>query len=57
MIYLVLAIISSSLMAIVMRVSEKYLDGNLGMTATNYVVCTILAALFSGVSNLFPRIE
>ncbi len=57
MIYLVLAIISSSLVSIVMRVSKKYLDGNLGMTATNYVICTVMAALYSGVSNLFPKME
>ena len=54
MIYLIVAIIFSSLLSIVMRVSEKYLDGNLGMTLTNYVVCTVLAGLYSGVGNLFP---
>ena len=54
MIYLVIAIICSSLLSIVMRVSEKYLDGNLGMTVTNYVVCTVLAGIYSGVGNLFP---
>ena len=57
MICLVLAIISSSLVSLVMRVSKKYLDGNLGMTATNYVICTFMAALYSGVNNLFPRVE
>ena len=54
MIYLLLAIISSSLVSIVMRVSGKYLKGNLGMTATNYVICTAMAAVYSGVGNLFP---
>lgn len=57
MIYLILAIISSSLVSIVMRVSGKYLKSNLGMTVTNYVICTAMAALYSGVGNLFPKIE
>ena len=57
MIYLLLAIISSSLVSIVMRVSKKYLDGNLGMTVTNYVICTSMAAIYSGVNNLFPKTE
>ena len=57
MIYLVLAFISSSLVSIVMRVSKKYLNGNLGMTTMNYVVCTSLAALYSGVGNLFPKTD
>ena len=57
MINLVLAIISSSLVSIVMRVSGKYLKSNLGMTVTNYVICTAMAALYSGVGNLFPSGE
>lgn len=56
MIYLVIAIISSSLVSLVMRVSKKYLDGNLGMTLTNYVICTMMAAVYSGINNLFPKI-
>lgn len=57
MIYLVLAIISSSLVSIVMRVSKRYLDGNLGMTVTNYVICTFMAALYSGLYQLFPKTD
>ena len=56
MIYLVIAIISSSLVSLVMRVSKKYLDGNLGITLTNYVICTMMAAVYSGINNLFPKI-
>lgn len=54
---LLLAIVSSSLVAIVMRVGEKYTKGNLGMLATNYVICVIMAALYSGFGNLFPKVE
>lgn len=57
MINLLLAIISSALVAIVMRISEKYVKGNHGMLAVNYILCTILAAIYSGVGSLFPKTE
>lgn len=57
MIYLLLAIVSSSLVSIVMRASEKYVKGNHGMLAINYVICTVMAAFYSGMGNLFPKIE
>lgn len=57
MVYLLLAIASSSLVAIVMRTSEKYVKGNHGMLAINYVICTLMAAIYSGLGNLFPKVE
>ena len=57
MVYLILAIISSSLVSIVMRVSGKYVRGNYGILAVNYVICATMAAFLSGVGNLFPRTE
>lgn len=57
MIYLVLAIVSSALVSIVMRMSGKYIKDNLGMTATNYVICVIMAAFYSGFGNLFPKVD
>ena len=57
MVYLILAIISSSLVSIVMRVSGKYVRGNYGILAVNYVICATMAAFLSGVTNLFPRID
>lgn len=57
MIYLLLAIASTSLVAIVMRISGKYLKSNLGMTFFNYVVCSAMASLYSGAGNLFPKTE
>lgn len=55
MVYLILAIICSSLVSIVMRISERYVRGDYGMLAVNYMICTIVAASYSGVNNLFPK--
>ena len=57
MLNLLLAIVSSSLVSIVMRSSEKYTKGNHGMLAINYVICVIMAAFYTGVGNLFPKTE
>ena len=57
MLYLILAIASSSLVSIVMRTSEKHVRGNYGILAVNYCLCAFMAAIYSGVSNLFPRTE
>ena len=57
MINLLLAIVSSALVSVVMRTSEKYVKGNHGMLAVNYCLCTIMAAIYSGVGNLLPDID
>lgn len=57
MLYLLLAIASSSLVSIVMRTSEKYVKGNHGMLAINYVICVVMAAFYCGFGNLFPKAE
>ena len=57
MLYLILAIVSSSLVSIVMRCSEKHVRGNYGILAVNYIICASMAAICSGVSNLFPKME
>ncbi len=57
MINLLLAIASSALVSIVMRASEKYVKGNHGMLAINYVICVTMAAFYTGVGNLFPKAE
>ena len=54
---LLLAIVSSSLVSIVMRASEKYTKGNHGMLAINYAICVVMAALYTGVGNLLPKTE
>ncbi|MBQ3157447.1 MAG: EamA family transporter [Clostridia bacterium] len=48
MLYLILAIISSSLVSLVMRLSEKWRKNGLTMLAANYVMCTAAAAFLAG---------
>ena len=55
MIYLILAIVCSSMVTIVMRASEKYSKNNLSMLAANYLMCGLLGALYTG--SLFPAGE
>lgn len=60
MIFLCLAILSSSLVSIVMRLSGSRVGHNLGMLTMNYIVCALLAGLFGGFAGAFdlgnPRI-
>ena len=46
MFYLVLAILSSTLISIFMRISEKYLKNQMAMFMANYAVCMLLSILF-----------
>ena len=48
MIYLILAIVSSALVSLVMRLSEKWRKNGLTMLAANYVMCTVAAAFLAG---------
>lgn len=57
MIYLLLAILSSALVSIIMRLSEKHVSGNVGMLAVNYLMCITIAGIGSGFGNLFPQVE
>ena len=57
MIYLILAIISSALVSIVMRLSSDKVKGTAGMLVINYLVCTLLSAAFTGFEALFPLVE
>lgn len=55
MFYLVLAIVSSALVSIVMRLSQRFARNNLTMLAANYVMCTGAAAFLAG--GLIPAGE
>lgn len=57
MIYLILAILSSALVSIVVRLSGKYVSGNVGMLAVNYMMCLAIATIGAGVQNVLPAIE
>lgn len=45
MFYLVLAIICSALVALIMRVSEKHISGNVSMLVMNYFTCLVVAGV------------
>lgn len=47
MIYLLLGIVSSALVSICMRLSETRIRSNLGMLTVNYLICAVLAALYT----------
>lgn len=57
MIYLALAIISSMMVSVVMRISERYVRNSISMLAANYLMCSLLALGFSGTLNLFPDVD
>ncbi len=54
MLNLLCAILSSALVSILMRMSSTRIKGNVSMLAMNYVMCLIVSALQTGVTNLFP---
>ena len=57
MVYLVLAVVSSALVSVCMRLSEGKIKNRVSMLATNYVMCTLLSLLFAGSLDLLPRQE
>lgn len=57
MIYLILAVLSSSLVSIIMRLSGKYIRNDTAMLTCNYVMCSILSLLYMGSLNVFPLEE
>lgn len=54
MIFLILAILSSSLIAVLMRFGSQRVKNQLGMLAMNYVVCTALSAVYAAPGGLLP---
>lgn len=53
MLYLLLAIGSSAMVSIVMRLSQRKVTSNLGMLVMNYLMCTLLSAACAGFAGLF----
>jgi len=53
MLYLLLAIFSSAMVSIVMRLSDRKVTGNFAMLVMNYLMCSLLAAFSAGFGNLF----
>lgn len=54
MIYLILAVLSSSLVSVIMRLSGKYIRNNTAMLSCNYVMCSILSLLYMGSFDVLP---
>ena len=48
MIYLILAILSSAMVSVVMRVGQKFARNNITMLAANYLMCTAASAFLAG---------
>ena len=53
MFYLILAIASSAMIAVIMRISSRAVKGNISMLAINYLTCLLLGAWYAGF-QLFP---
>ena len=51
MLSLCLGILSSALVSVIMRISGGRVKNNLGMLTMNYIVCSVLAALFCSVGT------
>lgn len=54
MLSLLLAITSSSLISILMRLSTDQVKNNIGMLAMNYIMCLGLSVFYTGIGSLFP---
>lgn len=57
MVFLLLAIASSAMVSIVMRLSSDRISANLSMLATNYLVCFLLGAVYGGIPQAAPQAE
>ena len=55
--FLLLAILSSSMISIVMRFSSSKISANLTMIATNYFVCSLLGAVYAGFDLVRPGVQ
>lgn len=53
MLYLILAIASSAMIALIMRISSRFVRGNVGMLAANYLTCLLLGAWYANF-HLLP---
>ena len=57
MICLILAIVSSMLVSVCMRLSEGRAKNNISMLAMNYAMCSALSLFFAGSINLFSTAD
>ena len=52
---LLLAVASSALVSITMRLSETRVKNNTAMLAVNYIMCSLLAWGYTGFASLWPQ--
>lgn len=57
MLYLILAIASSALVSIFIRLSENYVKNNISMLCMNYMMCLLLAVGYTGMDKVFETGE
>lgn len=57
MLNLLLAVLSSALVSITMRLSESRVKNNIAMLAVNYIMCMVLAWADTGFGALFPAVR
>lgn len=53
MLYLILAVVSSAMVSILMRISEKYVRGNMVMFCANYAACMVMSLIYMGGTPAF----
>lgn len=57
MFYLILAVCSSMLVSVTMRLSEGRTANNISKLAVNYLMCSILSACYAGTADFFPKAD
>lgn len=57
MLFLILAILSSAMVSIGMRLSSDKISANLSMLAVNYLICAFLGALYAGFDLWLPQVS
>jgi len=55
MLFLLLAILSSSVIALFMRISSRHVRANLSMLCVNYLICAFLGAAYASFAPLQPE--
>lgn len=54
MISLLLAVLSSAMVSVIMRLSSGKVSGNVGMLAVNYLMCLVVAGAYAGPEGFLP---
>lgn len=57
MLDLLLAVATSALVSIVMRLSETKVKNSTAMLAVNYIICMLLSWGYTGFAELFPQVQ